>query len=86
MVQKIKLICPICEKQFITNRSQKLYCSDRCRENNGRIRHQLDENKCRQDTLKNDIYIYIFEEDKFYLRSIYSKKTHHSNHPGIPDI
>ena len=71
---ELKLICPVCEKQFITKQCQKIYCSGHCREKHSfdkkRIEHQIATNHARQERLKNSAFVYNLEEDKFYLKSI----------------
>ena len=65
----LKLICPICEVEFITNHSQKIYCNERCREKRRKIEEHINANKLKQEMFKDGRLYYDLNEDGFYINA-----------------
>jgi len=64
----VKLKCPVCEKDFITNNNQKIYCCSKCRIKHERIRSQVGINASKQKQIKCDWWVYDINQDKFFIK------------------
>ena len=76
MSKELKLICPMCEKEFITNHRSKLWCSPSCMDKMARIKKRIKNVYDKQErflTMK-DYMCYDLETDKFYLKSMMPNK------------
>ena len=69
----VKLQCPVCVKDFITNNNQRIYCCSECRIKHERIREQVKLNSDKQSRIKCDWLIYDIDQDKFFIKSVYEK-------------
>ena len=69
-MKKLKLICPICDIEFDTNRRDKIYCSSECRKKKTRIDKLREDAITKQEKMSKPYLHYDYDEDKFYITSI----------------
>jgi hypothetical protein len=69
-MKKVKLICPMCEMQFDTNRRDKIYCNSECRNKKTRIDKLRAEAVGKQEKMSKPFLCYDYCEDSFYIASI----------------
>ena len=70
----IKLKCPMCNVEFITNRTDKIWCNKSCSVKYLNIAKDIKINKSYQKRMMNDAYSYNFETDKFSIASLMPQK------------
>jgi|TARA_R100001460_G_scaffold81738_1_gene122654 ribosomal protein L37AE/L43A len=74
MNKKIKLNCPMCDKQFITTRRDKIWCNLGCSNKFRKIKKSIDANYQKQKNIENKAYHYDFDLDKFFIKSLINNK------------
>jgi hypothetical protein len=66
-MEAVKLICPICEKQYITRKDTQIYCDVYCRDKMQRIKDLKKEAENKKLRLKSPMSEYDLKKDQFYL-------------------
>ena len=71
MSKKIKLNCPMCNIEFITNKRNRIWwnkqCSDSFRDLRNRVEKNIENNKRLQKRIDNVNYRYDFDSNKYFL-------------------
>jgi len=74
MKAKLKLRCPICTVHFTTTNRSQIYCNVSCRSVYDDIKRQVSKNKDKQYRILNEAMTYVFDDDKFYIKSMMNNK------------
>ena len=71
MSKKIKLNCPMCNIEFITNKRNRIWCNKQCsdsfRDLRNRVEKNIENNKRLQKRIDNVNYRYDFDSNKYFL-------------------
>ena len=68
MSKEMKLLCPLCKTEFITNRRDKVWCSSACRKRFAYAKKGVEENHDKQRMFLNPNLEYNLETDKFKIK------------------
>ena len=75
MNKQIKLNCPMCDKEFITSRRDKIWCDKKCSDKFRNVKKLIEINKSKQKRIDNDAFYYDFDLNKFFLKSFMPNKA-----------
>jgi len=71
MSKKLKLNCPMCNEEFVTNKRNRIWCNKTCsdsfRDLRNRVEKNIETNKRFQRRIDNVNYRYDFESNKWFL-------------------
>ena len=74
MNKKIKMNCPMCNKEFITTRRDKIWCNVACSNKFRQIKKNIEANYQKQKRIENKAFHYDFELNKFFIKSFMNNK------------
>ena len=74
MNQEMKLNCPMCKREFTTTIRDKIWCNTGCSNRFREVKKSIDDNKRKQESIKNLAFHYDFELDKFFIKSLMTNK------------
>ena len=63
----LKMICPMCNVEFITNRRDKIWCDKSCAAKLRDVKDCIDTNYRRQEQIQSNRFIYDLESNKFFI-------------------
>ena len=74
MSEELKLNCPMCNKEFITTRRDKIWCDKGCSNRFREVKKSIENNYRKNELIKNNAYHYDLDKDKFSIKSLMNNK------------